>query len=301
MTTSPALPAKTLVELHRSSESHWVGDGFPVRTVFTYDDLGNETLSPFLLMDYGGPAEFKPTRQPRGVGEHPHRGFETVTIVFDGEVEHRDSAGGGGTIGPGDVQWMTAGSGVMHEEKHSRAFTTRGGPFEMIQLWVDLPARDKLVTPRYQTLTRDRIPVVPIAEGRGHVRVIAGEFAGVRGPAQTFSPINLWDLHLAAGAEATFDLPEGSTTACFVRRGKVHFQASAADARETTLALLSREGRSVRISAAVDSDLLLLNGAPLAQPVVVYGPFVMTSMEEIQEAFAAARAGEFGALKPVGA
>src|SRR6266850_7758428 len=175
-------PAKKLRCIQRSADRHWVGDGFPVRTLFAYPNLG-QVLSPFLLLDYAGPVEFPPTEERRGVGEHPHRGFETVTIVYEGEVEHRDSSGGGGSIGRGDVQWMTAASGLVHEEFHGREFARRGGMFEMVQLWVNLPARDKMAAPRYQGIGHGAIPTVGLPDGHGAVRVIAGEFAGAKGPA----------------------------------------------------------------------------------------------------------------------
>src|SRR4029079_12795768 len=170
---------------------HWVGDGFPVRSLFSYHTHGVQT-SPFLLLDHAGPMKFEPAAKPRGVGEHPHRGFETVTIVYDGEVEHRDSTGAGGKIGPGDVQWMTAASGILHEEFHSSAYAKRGGPFEMAQLWVNLPAKDKMAKPGYQAITDAQIPVAALPNEAGKIRVIAGEYAGSKGPARTFTPMNVW-------------------------------------------------------------------------------------------------------------
>jgi len=203
---------KIVLGVHPSPKGHWVGDGFPVRSLFTYDGLGQQ-LSPFLLLDYAGPAEFGPAVRPRGVGEHPHRGFETVTIVYEGEVAHRDSVGNSGLIGPGDVQWMTAAAGILHEEFHSPAYTRRGGPFEMVQLWVNLPAKHKMSAPRYQTLLDADIPRIAIAEGEGSVRVIAGEFAGRQGPAATFSPVNVWDVRLKGGHAVTLPVPDGHNAA----------------------------------------------------------------------------------------
>ena len=295
-TNTPA--TKQLLQVHRTDSAHWVGDGFPVRSIFDYENLGREALSPFLLMDYAGPAQFAPAAEPRGVGEHPHRGFETVTLAYQGEVEHRDSNGGGGRIGPGDVQWMTAASGVMHEEKHSRAFTERGGIFEMIQLWVNLPAKDKMSAPGYQTLPASRIPAVKLPDQAGEVRVVAGEFQGARGPAHTFTPINLWEISLRAGAKATFDLPEGHTAAFFVRRGRVEVPGSRETAGEAALALFSREGRRVTLAAREDTALLFLGGEPIAEPVVGQGPFVMNTAGEIRQAIADVRAGRFGRLEP---
>ena len=208
---------KALRQIHRSSATHMVGDGFPVRSVFGYNDLGQK-LSPFLLLDYAEPHEFAPSDKPRGVESHPHRGFETVTVVYQGEVEHRDSSGGGGLIGPGDVQWMTAASGLVHEEMHSREFTRRGGTMEMVQLWVNLPAKEKSAPPGYQTLLAADIPNVALPDNGGTVRVIAGEFRSAKGPARTFTPINLWDIQLLAGHAVELPLLDATTTALLILR-----------------------------------------------------------------------------------
>ncbi len=189
---------KEIAFIKRSSGSHWVGDGFPVRTIFSYQDIAAE-MSPFLLMDYAGPVDFTPTSERRGVGQHPHRGFETVTLVYAGGVSHRDSSGGGGTIGPGDVQWMTAASGLIHDEYHSSDFARQGGAFEMVQLWVNLPAKDKMAAPGYQGLTADQIPIVALPQEAGTARIIAGRLDDTRGAARTFTPMNVWDLRLQAG------------------------------------------------------------------------------------------------------
>src|ERR1035438_8026966 len=273
---------KKIVSITRKPTAHWVGDGFPVRTVFSFDTLGYR-ISPFLLLDYAGPAEFVPADHPRGVDEHPHRGFETVTIVYQGELEHRDSAGNHGKIGPGDVQWMTAASGVVHEEKHSREFTRRGGTLEMVQLWVNLPAEFKMSAPAYQTILESQIPSVSLPDDAGTVRVIAGEFEGVKGPASTFTPINLWELRLKTYQRAELMLPRGFTTALFVLRGEVALGDSER-AGEADLALLTREGDRVHIEAREDATLLVLNGAAIDEPVAAYGPFVMNSKTEITQA-----------------
>src|SRR5690349_7169651 len=209
---------KNIIGIYTSPRTHWVGDGFPVRTLFSYDNLGKH-ISPFLLLDHAGPAEFTPTTERRGVGQHPHRGFETVTIVYKGELEHRDSTGSGGKIGPGDVQWMTAASGILHEEFHSPGFTAKGGDFRVVQLWVNLPAKDKLSPPGYQAITDADIPSVAMPGGK--VRVIAGDFAGAKGPAKSFTPINLWDVQLEKGATLKLDLPEGHNAALAVLSGNV--------------------------------------------------------------------------------
>jgi redox-sensitive bicupin YhaK (pirin superfamily) len=205
---------------YSAPRQHWVGDGFPVRSLFSYGSHADH-VSPFLLLDYAGPMKFGPSDRPRGVGEHPHRGFETVTIVYQGEVAHRDSTGAGGRIGPGDVQWMTAASGILHEEFHSPEFTRTGGTLEMVQLWVNLPAQDKLSKPGYQTVLDRDIPSVSLADEAGRVRVIAGEFDGRRGPAHTFTPINVWDVRLGQGKTTQFTLPEGHTLALIALHGTV--------------------------------------------------------------------------------
>ncbi len=283
---------KQILSTHRDNHGHWVGDGFPVRTLFSYDRLAVH-LSPFLMLDYAGPANFPAAQQPRGVGEHPHRGFETVTIVYQGEVAHRDSAGNSGTIGPGDVQWMTAAGGVLHEEFHSPAFTEHGGSLEMAQLWVNLPARHKMSAPRYQAIVGSQIPSVALPEGAGTLRVIAGEYQGARGPAQTFTPLNVWDLHLQAGKNVTLQIAPGQTTALAILRGGalVNGTHRAGDAE---LLILDLIGTEVELSAEKDTSLLVLTGVPIGEPIVGYGPFVMNSREEIQTAIGDFQAGRFG-------
>ncbi len=249
---------KKILGLYSAPRQHWVGDGFPVRSLFSYDSHGQH-LSPFLLLDYAGPTQFTPTARPRGVGEHPHRGFETVTIVYQGEVDHRDSTGGGGHIGPGDVQWMTAASGILHEEFHSQSFTRSGGTLEMVQLWVNLPAKDKMSAPRYQTLQNQDIPAVALPDGAGTVRVIAGEFDGHRGPARTLTPIDLWDVRLNQGKTTQVSLPEGRTLALIVLRGTVMVN-DAQVAREAQMVMLDRAGTEASIEANTDATILLLSG-----------------------------------------
>src|SRR6186997_696634 len=208
---------KKLSFIQRNNQRHWVGNGFPVRSIFSYNERAAD-FSPFLLLDYAGPTTFPPTTERKGVGEHPHRGFETVTIVYSGEVEHRDSSGGGGKIGPGDVQWMTAAGGLVHEEFHGREFAKRGGVFEMVQLWVNLPAKDKLAPPGYQGILDREIPAVQLPDGRGTARVIAGEFSGSKGPAKTFTPMHVWDLRLSGALPTELAVPDGWTTILAVLR-----------------------------------------------------------------------------------
>ena len=282
---------KKIAEVKRPHGGHWVGDGFPVRTLFSYGG-DSAAVSPFLLFDYAGPHEFGPSRTPRGVGQHPHRGFETVTIAYEGEVSHRDSTGGGGTIRPGDVQWMTAAGGIIHEEFHSPAFTNTGGPFRMVQLWVNLPQKDKMSKAGYQGITSDDIPVVELANGAGKARIIAGDFAGVNGPARTFSPINLWDVKLNRDAEVTLDLPEGHTALIAVLTG--HVTVGDTGAGEAEIIRFAREGSDVTLRADGNSQLLVLTGEPLNEPVFGYGPFVMTSEAEIRQAVIDFNSGRFG-------
>lgn len=273
---------------------HWVGDGFPVRSLFSYNKLG-QAISPFLLLDYAGPHNFAPSTRQRGVGEHPHRGFETVTIVYDGEVAHRDSTGQGGVIGPGDVQWMTAAGGVLHEEFHSPGFAKAGGPFRMVQLWVNLPAKDKMATPGYQSILGADIPTADLPDGAGKVRVIAGEFRGAKGPARTFTPVNVWDIRLARDASIELDLPEGHTAAIVVLTGHVTVGGTQA-AGEAEVVLLDKDGAGTTVDAEGDSMLLVLTGEPIDEPIVGYGPFVMNSEAEIRQAIEDFNKGEFGGM-----
>jgi len=273
---------KKILGLYSAPRAHWVGNGFPVRSLFSHATHGAH-LSPFFLLDYAGPAQFSPTEQPRGVGEHPHRGFETVTIVYQGEVEHRDSTGGGGTIGPGEVQWMTAASGILHEEFHSREFTRKGGTLEMVQLWVNLPAKDKSAPPGYQSIRSGDIPNVALPGGAGSLRVIAGEYAGKRGPAKTFTPIDVWDLRLDAGKSVQLHAVEGRTLALVVLRGTVLVNGDEI-AREAQLVLLERAGTDFTLEANNEATVLVLSGEPIDEPVAAHGPFVMNTEAEIQQA-----------------
>lgn len=284
---------KQLEFIKRSNGSHWVGNGFPVRNIFSYDDIAAQ-VSPFLLLDYAGPVSFEPTDERRGVGAHPHRGFETVTIVYAGGVSHRDSAGGGGSIGPGDVQWMTAAAGVLHEEFHSPEYARTGGPFEMVQLWVDLPARDKMAAPAYQSIVDAQIPRFELPDGAGSIRVIAGECGALRGAASTFSPINLWDLRLNGGHRVALELPAGHTTAVFVLRGAI--RAGEQTVQSAELAVMQTAGSQLVFDTVEDSVVLLLGGEPLNQPIVGRGPFVMNTQEEIFQAMKDYGAGRFGQM-----
>jgi len=293
--TTTKISVKSVSEIVKAPARHWVCDGFHVHSMFSYDD-SPDLLSPFLLLDYIAAEEFKPSEgERRGVGEHPHRGFETVTILHQGEVEHRDSAGHAGKIGPGDVQWMTAASGIVHEEKHSAAFTKKGGVLEGAQLWVNLPAKHKMSKPKYQDLTKERIPVAPLPNGAGTVRVIAGSFEEKQGPAFTFTPIQLWDVALKAGKAVDFKLEDGHTVALLCFDGQLTLNAKKKLGR-SELALFSRQGETITIAAEKDSKILLMSGEPIAEPVVGYGPFVMNSHAEIGQAIQDYQSGKMGTL-----
>lgn len=285
---------RNILGIYSAPRPHWVGDGFPVRSMLSHFEQG-EHVSPFILLDYAGPVDFEPTAARRGVGEHPHRGFETVTIVYDGEVEHSDSTGAGGTIGPGDVQWMTAASGILHQEYHSPTFARKGGRFEMVQLWVNLPAKDKMSKPGYQTLLAQDIPTVSLPDGAGSLRVIAGQYGDAKGPARTFTPINVWDLRLVDGKPLELDLPEGQTLSVLVLAGNVEVNGTES-LRAAQTALFSRSGGGITLQAAGDAKLLVLAGEPINEPVVAQGPFVMNTEAEIRQAMMDYRTGRFGAI-----
>jgi redox-sensitive bicupin YhaK (pirin superfamily) len=291
--TAPATRALRSVEgVHKSTTFHWVGDGFFVSTYLPSRGLPAERVSPFVLMDYGPPREFKPAAHgKRGVGWHPHRGFETVTLAWEGAVAHRDNAGHAGVIGPGDVQWMTAGAGIFHEEFHEEEFTRRGGRMHMMQLWVNLPRKDKMTAPGYQPITRADIPVVPLAGG-GQVRVIAGEHGGVRGPAHTFTPITMLDVELAAGENLPVTIPASFNALAVVASGRVKAGGKTASTGEVLL--FANDSAVLELVAELGSHVILLSGEPLNEPVVPYGPFVMNSIEEIQQAIVDVNSGKFG-------
>jgi len=279
----------------RNNQMHWVGDGFPVRTLFAYSRQGND-ISPFLMLDYGK-GEFPPTDERKGVGENPHRGFETVTIVYEGSVEHRDSGGGGGAIGRGDVQWMTAASGVVHEEFHGREFAKTGGAFEMAQLWVNLPAKDKMTKPRYQEILDKQIPKVALPSDAGTVRVIAGSYEGNKGPALTFSRLNVWDVRLQPGRAATFTVEDGDTTILPIFGGSVRINTTE-EVNAGEAALFEQAGTTfyVENTGTDEVKVLFLSGAPLNEPIAGYGPFVMNTQEEIYQAIKDYQSGKMGHL-----
>lgn len=281
---------KEVLGVYGAASSHWVGDGFPVQTLFP--SSGVRDLSPFLMLDYAGPAYFEPSQRPRGVEEHPHRGFETVTIAYQGSVDHRDSGGHSGTIHPGDVQWMTAASGVVHEEMHGKEFTAKGGNFEMVQLWVNLPAAQKMSRPRYQGLTSSEIPRVELGPG-AYARIIAGELKGIQGPAKTFTPVHVFDVRLEAGAKGELTLPAGQNSAIVLLRGEL--AANGAELKgQAQIAPLGTSGETVLLEAKAESLVLVLSGEPIHEPVASYGPFVMNTEAELRQAFEDFRAGRMG-------
>lgn len=286
---------KEIQAVYDAPDGHWVGDGFPVRSLLSHDRMGAARISPFLMLDHAEPFEFAPAEKARGVGQHPHRGFETVTIVYQGELEHRDSTGAGGRIGPGDVQWMTAGAGIVHEELHSRDFTSKGGTLEMVQLWVNLPARAKAAPAAYQTLLSNQIPEVTLPDDVGRLRVVAGRYLQHEGPASTFTAMNVWDVRLRAGGAVHLPAPDGHNTLLVVLDGSVHINADET-VNKGAVAALEADGEGLRVEACNDAILLLLSGEPLDEPVVGYGPFVMNSRAEIEQAFADYRAGKYGAV-----
>ena len=284
--------ARTVQGVHRSTALHWVGNGFHVSTYFPSAKLASERMSPFVLMDYGPPKEFSPlARGKRGVGWHPHRGFETVTLAWEGSVAHRDNAGHAGVIGPGDVQWMTAGAGILHEEYHEEGLTRRGGRMHMMQLWVNLPKKDKAAPPAYQPIQTAGIPSVPL-EGGGDVRVIAGEYQGARGPARTFTPLTMLDVRLKAGAALAVPLPATYNAFAVVADGRVHAGGVSAGVGE--LVLFENDGASLELHAEENAHLVVLAGEPIDEPIVQYGPFVMNTVDEINQAVADVNRGKFG-------
>lgn len=286
---------KKVIGVYRNQSMHWVGDGFPVKNLFSYDRLG-QAISPFLLLDYAAPYHFDSTTEQHGVGSHPHRGFETVTVAYQGEVTHKDSAGGGGTIQAGDVQWMTAGSGVVHEEFHSPDFAQHGGLFEMVQLWVNLPAKDKMTEPRYQAITAADIPRIEMDDGAGHIRVIAGEFDGHCGPAKTFSSVNMWDGELKADYETFVHVPVGHNALLVVLKGEVSVNGGQ-KVLDSSIVMFARDGDpAIQLQAYQDTQFLVLTGEPLNEPIQGYGPFVMNTKDEIVQAFQDFNQGKFGEI-----
>ncbi len=279
---------------HRPANPGMAGDGFRVYNYFPSGYKVRERISPFLMLDFNPAFDFGTSNTPRGVDVHPHKGFETVTIAYKGSVEHYDSSGNSGVINPGDVQWMTAGSGILHKEFHEREFSKKGGPFEMIQLWVNLPKKDKLTTPKYQSLVGSEMNKVTLPGESGEVSVIAGSFNGVKGSASTFTEINMLNILLNKNGEMTTDIEAAHNTAILVVEGEIEVNGKSAKLHD--FVLFKNEGETITIKATEKSVLLLLSGVPINEPVAQYGPFVMNTQEELQETFREYQAGKFGVL-----
>jgi redox-sensitive bicupin YhaK (pirin superfamily) len=292
--SSMAKQIKQVEKIIAPPPKHWVGDGFNVHGFFPHGPLTGERMSPFYLLDYGAPTEFPPREEPFGVGAHPHRGFETVTIAYKGKVEHHDSRGGGGIIGEGDVQWMTAGSGLLHKEYHEQEANRLGGVFQMVQLWVNLPAKDKMTAPKYQAITNAEMGRVELPLG-GEVEIIAGEFSGVKGPATTFTPVHLYNLKMKQGETVELSFPAGYTTAVLAVEGSALINGEV-ELPVNNLALFERDGETLRVAALEDGIFLLMSGEPLNEPIAQYGPFLMNTQAEIAQAIDDYRQGKFGYL-----
>lgn len=287
---------KKVAGMYRNQNMHWVGDGFPVKNLFSYDRLG-QVISPFLLLDYAAPYEFQPTQVQRGVGSHPHRGFETVTIAYKGEVEHKDSSGGGGTIQTGDVQWMTAGAGIIHEEFHSHEYAAQGGLFEMVQLWVNLPAKDKMTPAKYQAIAAQDIPRITLDDHGSYLRVIAGEYQDHVGAATTFSPVNVWDGELKTGQAHFLYVPVQHNTLLVVLSGEVRINDERL-VQDHSIVIFAQDGEStMKLEAMQDAKFLVLTGQPLNEPIQGYGPFVMNNKAEIVQAIDDFNSGKFGKIQ----
>ncbi|WP_180163625.1 pirin family protein [Acinetobacter sp. YH12069] len=272
----------SIKRVYHSDRSTWVGDGFPTNSMLPMQEMGNQT-SPFLVMGYTDQYHFSPSHHQRGVGSHPHRGFETVTIVYEGELEHFDSKGNHGSIAKDEVQWMTAGRGIMHEEHHSKDFAKTGGNLDMVQLWVNLPSHAKMTEPRYQELTTANIPEVKLAQNAGVVRVIAGQFADTLGAAKTFSPMNVLDVRLNANAEQEFSFNPQWNNMIFVLSGAIEIEGQRFDAKQTLY--VSDQVSSLKLKSFEATKLLILSGEALNEPIAAHGPFVMNTEDEIRQAF----------------
>ena len=286
---------KAIEAVYPPGPPHFVGDGFRVHNFIpSRHGLDMHRMSPFIMMDYGAKFHFPPSDSPKGVGVHPHRGFETVTIAYKGRVAHHDSAGGGGIIGEGDVQWMTAASGVLHKEYHEESFSKSGGEFQMIQLWVNLPAKDKMSAPKYQAIENAAMPKVAVE--KGFVEVIAGNFQGVQGKASTFTPVNMFNAHLEAGGKSEFEFPSEFNTCLVVVEGEIRINGSEESVPLDHFVLFENEGETFHIEATENSKILILSGEPIREPIAAHGPFVMNTRQEILQAFQDFEEGKFGSL-----
>jgi redox-sensitive bicupin YhaK (pirin superfamily) len=286
---------KEIYAIRSPRTPHWVGDGFYVSTLFHASENINEYISPFVMLDYAAPREFPATDQPKGVGEHPHRGFETVTFCYGGGVAHRDSGGGGGVISEGGVQWMTAGRGVVHEEFHSPEFCKTGGTMEMLQLWVNLPKKDKMTTPRYQDIKDELFPRVELNQGKAKLKLMAGELYGEKSPALTFSELTIFDVEFSDETMVEIPLKEGTNTLVVGMREEVEL-VSGKKLRQKDMAIYKREGEILKVKGNKGSKFVVFNGQPIEEPIVAYGPFVMNTWDEIKEAMHDYQSGKMGHL-----
>jgi redox-sensitive bicupin YhaK (pirin superfamily) len=295
MTATSLTPTSRRIEgVYKPPRFHWVGDGFRVAGYFSAIPDAMQKLDPFLMLDYHPEHVYAPSKRPRGVGVHPHRGFETVTIAWQGSVAHHDSTGGGGIIGPGDAQWMTAASGILHKEFHEEEFSKRGGAFQMAQLWVNLPKRHKLAAPGYQAITADSMGIVTLPNDAGTVRILAGELGGVVGPAKTFTPMNVFDVRLRAGGSLELHIPAQHNAGLLVMAGSGRVGDTKVETHD--FVVFDNVGELVHLAADEDAQILVLSGEPIGEPIVQYGPFVMNTPEEIAQAFEDLRGGKFGHL-----
>ena len=285
---------KKIIKIVLPREKHWVGDGFYVSSIFSMHSEDKKHISPFLLLDHAAPTYFPPTDKKLGVGEHPHRGFETVTMAIKGEVEHRDSSGGGGKISTGGVQWMTAGSGIVHDEFHSRDFAKKGGEFEMVQLWVNLPAKYKMTRPRYQSLNKKDFPIVRLQDGTTKLKIIAGNYGGLSSPTETFTKINIYEVEGHQNSEVKLNFDDGTNTLILQLAGRSFIGDQHLD--KGYLGIFSRSGVSINLKTAEDFKILILNGKPIEEPLEAHGPFVMNTREELMVAFRDFQEGNMGSL-----
>jgi redox-sensitive bicupin YhaK (pirin superfamily) len=286
---------RSIEEIIAPPPPHMVGDGFRVHNFFPGTAIGKKRMSPFFLLDYGSKIEFTPSKEPRGVGVHPHAGFETVTIAYHGKVAHHDSAGNSGIIGEGDVQWMTAGSGLLHKEYHEKDFSLQGGLFQMVQLWVNLPAQFKKTKPHYQEVKQSSMGIKTLTDGQSRVEVIAGEFEGVKGPATTYSPIQVFNARLKNDAGADFNFPSSNNTAMLMIEGTANINGI--EVAPDHFVLFKNEEGSINVKASSDAVILILSGEPIDEPIAAYGPFLMNTWQEVEQAIEDVNAGKFGVLE----
>jgi hypothetical protein len=290
------MKTKAIKHIFTPPPFHMVGDGFRVHNFFPHlPEIGKQGMSPFFLLDYNSKVILSPTDKPRGVGVHPHRGFETVTIAYHGKVAHHDSAGNSGVIEEGDVQWMTAASGVLHKEYHEKEFSKKGGFFQMVQLWVNLPAKYKMSKPKYQEITNKQMPKYELPNNGGHIDIIAGEFMGLKGPAFTFTPIEMYNMKLKKGATVKLNFPEHYNTGILVVEGQATINETE-KAPADHFVYFKNEGEEITVTANEDSVLLVLSGEPIKEPIAAHGPFLMNNMQEIQQAMIDFNDGKFGEL-----